>query len=103
MTKAKMIEMLQEKEAELWLDLAEYDYYNAPRTGSHADEMHFDLNDYEHGVRLHAWNTVNEILETFGIASNHSEEAYEFHHKLFIEREAARGIFYTDSGEKIQK
>lgn len=97
MTKAKMIETIQNLESELWLELAEYDLENAPKDGNYDNEIKWDLEDPGHNQKLTAWFTISTLLETLDIprADNvNNKIAFELSTELFRERQRARGITY---------
>lgn len=106
MTKQKMIEEIQAKEATLWLALAAYDHRNAPVDGSYDSQIEWDLNDVGHCQHLQAWATVSDLMKALGIPSSDSlahKAAMELTHDLFIRRQAARGIFYDAEGNEITR
>lgn len=105
MTKANMIEIIQNKEGRLWLEMAEYDSANAPITGSLSDQLRWETTDEGHLTALFAWNAVEELMEDLGIKINlNSPEhnlATELNNELFSRRQAARGVHYNERGEQI--
>lgn len=97
MTKAKMIETIQNLESELWLELAAYDLENAPKDGNYDNEIHWDCNDPGHNQKLHAWWIIDKLLEDLDIprADNANHKiAFDLTSELFRERQKARGITY---------
>lgn len=90
MTKTQMIETIQAKEMELWLELAKYDYRNAPRTGNEQDERIYTDFDIGHKRKLSKWIAVSELLEELGIEALHNEPALKLFGKLSIEQLNAR-------------
>lgn len=99
MTKQKMIEEIQAKEAALWLELAVYDHAFAPVNCTAEEQIDWDCSDEGHLTRSHAWNAVNDLMETLGIKHDYdlpeSAQAHELRNDLFRRRQAARGIFYN--------
>lgn len=80
MTKAKMIETLQDKEAELWLAHCSYRRYNAPQESPEAVRAWED-NDARYMKQLYAWAAASEMLEAINVKPN-------FDHPLHIEASA---------------
>lgn len=105
MTKEKMIEEIQKQEAKLNLDLLQYESIYAPDDGDYQKEISWNKEDATYQKKLHAWYAVYQIMETLGIARNpdleENRKASDLNKELFIRREAARGIFYDERGNKI--
>ena len=76
MTKAKMIETLRDREAELWLMHCEYRRYNAPLDSVEALRAWED-NDSRYMKQLYAWATASEMLESIGVQPNWEHPAHE--------------------------
>jgi hypothetical protein len=99
MTKQNMITDIQAKEAALWLELAVYDHRNAPINCTPEQQICWDCTDTGHLKLMHAWNAVNELMESLGIeadfdSSDHSA-ASMLRSDLFRRRQEARGIYYN--------
>lgn len=104
MTKSKMIETMQTKLSEKWLEMARYDYSFAPDNGNYDDEIKWYTTDTHHQELLMEWNTLYTLMDEMGIAVDYDcseavrsnyETAIDLNHDLFIRRENARGIFYN--------
>lgn len=92
-TKKQIIEAIQTLESELWLDLANYDYQNAPRNGDDITDMTWDNTDTNRKKYLRAWNKVDDLMITLNIPRVENEindKAFEIRHKLWCERQEAR-------------
>lgn len=97
MTKAE-IKTIQQQEARLWLDLNEYQYFCAPDDGDDAKREEWERSDLIYRTKLSAWCSVNNLMYALKIESDHElpdeQAAFELSHKLFLRRQAAKGIFY---------
>ena len=70
MTKQKMIETIQQREAELWLKMKEYTWNNAPlNDGYDAFKIWEDEDQYLSCLRFE-WCGVLELMETLGLEPN---------------------------------
>lgn len=67
MTKAKMIETIQQREAELWLKMTEYKYNNAPLYDGYDAYRAFEDNDKHLCCLRFEWCAVWELMEALGI------------------------------------
>ena len=94
MTKKQIIESIQKAESQLWLDLAFYDYQNAPRNGCTESDIEWDMNNEGHRYHVHAWSRVHMILEAINAPCAEDENhrvAYDYSSMLWDERQKARG------------
>ena len=67
MTKATMIEIIQRRDAALWMDLVSYDYLEAPEDGDDSARIQFERNDKGYAERLSAWCAVRNLMRDLGI------------------------------------
>lgn len=94
MTKEKMIEEIQRYEANLNLDLCEYESKNAPDDGDAMNEVLWSGRDSTFQNKLHEWYSVRQLMKTLDIPKNMELEdnlkAREFSHDLYMRRKASR-------------
>lgn len=99
MKKANMIVEIRKTEATLWRELCEHEYYNAPADGDDEKRISWEQNDLVHAKLISAWHAVVSLMDTLGIEKDLDDPeniaASEYSTKLFIRRQAARGIFYN--------
>lgn len=67
MTKAKMIETIQQREAELWLKMKEYAYLAAPLHDGYDAFMTWEDTDQHIACLRYEWCALWELMETLGI------------------------------------
>lgn len=105
MTKAKMIETMQKRFAELWVELKRYENENAPDDGNIGSEIYWEKTDHEYNEKLAEWYGVSKLMEDMGIPVDYSlpemEEASELSTNLWHRRQANKGIIYDTNGNPV--
>lgn len=105
MTKKNMIEILKEKEKELWYkkSYAENQYvkenFEAGYGYSNAQLTNYVRNNIELNALLEAWAEVNELLEAMGIESEYDKNASDLNNDTWLYLEA-RGKYEKELKEE---
>jgi hypothetical protein len=88
MTKAKMIETIQNMESEMWLEYNRYSYYNAPKGKGYFAVCEWQSEDNEARSLRSKWAAFNDLLEKIGETAADNEannEAFKYHSMLYKE------------------
>lgn len=86
MTKAKMIQAIQEKEAQAWMEYNRYCYLNSPTDKGYMGFCEWSTNDTTARVYRAAWASLQELMEAMEIEPIDNEvqkEAWNYHSMLY--------------------
>lgn len=93
MTKANMIDEIQEQEAALYCDLCAYQSIAAPVGVSHFEIVDWETSDRQNIAKFQAWNAIASLMETLGIPVDPTRQARvmaeEFNATLKLKRRVA--------------
>lgn len=96
MTKAYMIDEMQEQEAALYCDLCAYQAVAAPVGVSHFEIIDWETSDRGNIAKFHAWQSISSLMESLGIPVDPTRQARvmaeEFNATLELKRRVAEEV-----------
>lgn len=84
MTKNAMIEALIKAEREAWERKEQNAYFLCPRISTKAMYEWLNTNPFQRQLCA-VWSALDDLLETFGIESDHGDTFERYTHKLYME------------------
>lgn len=86
MTKAKMIEAIQEAEATAWMEYNRFSYLFAPTDKGYKGACDWQSEDPNARRLRSVWSTLSDLMETLGIEPTDNDTqrlAWEYHSQLY--------------------
>ncbi len=87
MTKAKMIETIQNMEAELWLAYNRYAYFEAPTENGYDGVLDWSFKDNTARAMKSQWSAIHTLMSQIDIECIDNEanrKGSDYHTKLFL-------------------